>query len=85
MNFVSKTNQQTKEKPMSADKSDKPQEYYFLNGKTHPVKKTFANDEEAIAAAKRDLSIIRVQHLGTTNHIWERPTAPAAKEAEAKS
>ena len=53
--------------------------YHFLNGKTAETKE-FKNDEEAIAAAKADKSVLRVQCDKTLKHIYEA-TASLAKAA----
>jgi len=53
--------------------------YHFLNGKTAETKE-FKNDEEAIAAAQKDKSVIRVQSDGTLKYVHDL-TATVAKAA----
>jgi hypothetical protein len=56
--------------------------YYLLRGpNTTPEEKEFDNDDAAIAAAKKDPTIIRVQHKGNLGHIYEKAKEKAAEKA----
>jgi hypothetical protein len=54
--------------------------YHFLNGKTAEAKE-FANDAEAVAAAQKDKSVIRVQCDKTLKYVHEVASAVAKATA----
>ena len=64
--------------------ADKKNEYYLLDGKTTPVKQTFASDEEAISAGKANPKCIRVQNVTSNKHIWDKSADKAAPAPEKK-